>query len=169
MTLATAPAVSTAPATVLSVRNLSINAKAADGGVIELVRDVSFDVYENEVLGIVGESGSGKSLTMLAVLGLLAPGLSIAGGSIVLRGQELTSLSFAELRKVRGKSVSIIFQDPLTTLNPVLKIGRRDPGARHRVAVARGYPKPRTPCDPVSERVFGRHAPARGHRHGHGQ
>ncbi|WEJ58798.1 ABC transporter ATP-binding protein [Devosia sp. FJ2-5-3] len=123
MTLATAPAVSTAPATVLSVRNLSINAKAADGGVIELVRDVSFDVYENEVLGIVGESGSGKSLTMLAVLGLLGPGLSIAGGSIVLRGQELTSLSFAELRKVRGKSVSIIFQDPLTTLNPVLKIG----------------------------------------------
>jgi peptide/nickel transport system ATP-binding protein len=123
MTLASAPVASTAPATVLSVRNLSINAKAADGSVIQLVRDVTFDVYENEVLGIVGESGSGKSLTMLAVLGLLGPGLSIAGGSIVLRGQELTGLSFAELRKVRGKSVSIIFQDPLTTLNPVLKVG----------------------------------------------
>jgi oligopeptide/dipeptide ABC transporter, ATP-binding protein, C-terminal domain len=110
---------------VLSVRNLSIDAKGADGNPIHLVQDVSFDVYEHEVLGLVGESGSGKSLTMLAVLGLLGPGLEIVSGSIVLRGQELTSMPFADLQKVRGKAVSIIFQDPLTTLNPVLRVGEQ--------------------------------------------
>ncbi|WP_323014217.1 oligopeptide/dipeptide ABC transporter ATP-binding protein, partial [Devosia sp.] len=109
--------------TILSVRDLSIDAQAADGSPIHLVQNVSFDVYEHEVLGLVGESGSGKSLTMLAVLGLLSSGLRIVSGSIRLRGQELTTLSFAELQKVRGKAVSIIFQDPLTTLNPVLRIG----------------------------------------------
>ncbi|KKB09309.1 ABC transporter ATP-binding protein [Devosia chinhatensis] len=108
---------------VLSVRNLSIDAKGADGNPIHLVQDVSFDVFEEEVLGLVGESGSGKSLTMLAVLGLLGPGLKIVSGSIVLRGQELTTMPFTDLQKVRGKAVSIIFQDPLTTLNPVLRIG----------------------------------------------
>ena len=111
--------------TVLSVRNLSIDAMGADGNPIHLVQDVSFDVFEHEVLGLVGESGSGKSLTMLAVLGLLGPGLKIVAGSIVLRGQELTAMSFADLQKVRGKTVSIIFQDPLTTLNPVLRIGEQ--------------------------------------------
>ncbi|SMQ85687.1 peptide/nickel transport system ATP-binding protein [Devosia lucknowensis] len=120
----TAPVAAPANA-VLSVRNLSIDAKGADGKPIHLVQDVSFDVYEHEVLGLVGESGSGKSLTMLAVLGLLGSGLSIASGSIVLRGKELTSMSFADLQKVRGKAVSIIFQDPLTTLNPVLRIGEQ--------------------------------------------
>jgi peptide/nickel transport system ATP-binding protein len=126
MMLDTAPlATEAALSTVLSVRNLSIDAKTPDGGSIQLVRDVSFDVYENEVLGLVGESGSGKSLTMLAVLGLLGSGLSISSGTINLRGQELTSLSFAQLQKVRGKAVSIIFQDPLTTLNPVLKVGEQ--------------------------------------------
>ncbi len=110
---------------VLSVRNLSIDAKGADGNPIHLVQDVSFDVFKHEVLGLVGESGSGKSLTMLAVLGLLGPGLRIVSGSIVLRGQELTTMPFADLQKVRGKAVSIIFQDPLTTLNPVLRIGEQ--------------------------------------------
>ena len=123
MTLDATPAVQAASPAALRVRNLSIEATAADGSTIHLVRDVSFDVYENEVLGLVGESGSGKSLTMLAVLGLLGSGLSIASGSIVLRGQELTTLSFRELQEVRGKTVSIVFQDPLTTLNPVLRIG----------------------------------------------
>lgn len=106
----------------LSVRNLSINVGEGKD-VRRLVQDVSFDLYQHEVLGLVGESGSGKSLTMLAVLGLLSPGLRVAEGSIRLRGQELTSLSFEELRKVRGKNISIVFQDPLTTLNPVLRIG----------------------------------------------
>jgi len=110
---------------VLSVRNLSIDASGPDGNPIHLVQHVSFDVYEQEVLGLVGESGSGKSITMLAVLGLLGPGLKVVSGSIVLRGQELTTMAFADLQKVRGKAVSIIFQDPLTTLNPVLRIGEQ--------------------------------------------
>ncbi|XDB00352.1 ABC transporter ATP-binding protein (plasmid) [Sulfitobacter sp. LCG007] len=109
---------------VLSVRDLSIDA-VTDRGVTHLVEGISFDVHEHEVLGIVGESGSGKSLTMLAVLGLLGPNLKVVSGSIRLRGREITDLSFAEMQKIRGKSMSIIFQDPLTTLNPVLRIGRQ--------------------------------------------
>ncbi|MBN9305464.1 MAG: hypothetical protein BGO82_03140 [Devosia sp. 67-54] len=110
---------------VLSVHNLCIEVKTPDGERVELVRDVSFDVNEHEVLGLVGESGSGKSLTMLAVLGLLGSGLRIVSGSIRLRGQEITNLSFHEMQKIRGKAVSIIFQDPLTTLNPVLRVGKQ--------------------------------------------
>ena len=116
------PARASAP--VLSVRDLSIDA-VTERGVTHLVEGISFDVHENEVLGIVGESGSGKSLTMLAVLGLLGPNLKIVSGSIRLRGREITKLSFAEMQKIRGKSMSIVFQDPLTTLNPVLRVGRQ--------------------------------------------
>ncbi len=100
MTLATAPAVSTAPATVLSVRNLSINAKAADGGVIELVRDVSFDVYENEVLGIVGESGSGKTTLGLAAVGLLP----IKEGKLTVVGTDISTASNHDLKPIRRKT-----------------------------------------------------------------
>ncbi|RYE53035.1 MAG: ABC transporter ATP-binding protein, partial [Hyphomicrobiales bacterium] len=109
---------------VLSVRNLSIEVPGAKGPV-RLVDDVSFDVRQNEVFGIVGESGSGKSLTMLAVLGLLAEPLKIVSGSIKLRGRELTSLSFEQMRSIRGKTMAIVFQDPMTTLNPVLRIGKQ--------------------------------------------
>ena len=109
---------------VLRVENLSIDA-VTDKGVTHLVEDISFEVHENEVLGIVGESGSGKSLTMLAVLGLLGSNLKIVSGRIQLRGREITSLSFQEMQKIRGKSMSIVFQDPLTTLNPVLRIGKQ--------------------------------------------
>ena len=87
---------------VLSVRNLSIEVPGAKGPV-RLVDDVSFDVRQNEVFGIVGESGSGKSLTMLAVLGLLAEPLKIVSGSIKLRGRELTSLSFEQMRSIRAR------------------------------------------------------------------
>lgn len=109
---------------VLSVRNLSIEVPGARGPV-RLVDDVSFDVRQNEVFGIVGESGSGKSLTMLAVLGLLAPPLKIVSGSIKLRGRELTDLTFDDMRAIRGKAMAIVFQDPMTTLNPVLRIGKQ--------------------------------------------
>lgn len=109
---------------VLSVRNLSIEVPGAHGPV-RLVDDVSFDVREHEVFGIVGESGSGKSLTMLAVLGLLAPPLKIVSGSIKLRGRELTDLTFDHMRAIRGKAMAIVFQDPMTTLNPVLRVGKQ--------------------------------------------
>ena len=75
------------------------------------------------MFGIVGESGSGKSMTMLAVMGLLPDPVRMASGKVMLRGQPLTGLSFEEMRKVRGKSMSMIFQDPMTSLNPVLRIG----------------------------------------------
>ncbi|WP_377299460.1 dipeptide ABC transporter ATP-binding protein [Rhizobium sp. SGZ-381] len=109
---------------VLSVRNLTIEVPGANGPV-RLVDDVSFDVRQNEVFGIVGESGSGKSITMLAVLGLLAEPLKVVSGSIKLRGKELSKMSFADMRAVRGKSMAIVFQDPMTTLNPVLSVGKQ--------------------------------------------
>ncbi len=121
------PTIDTAPNdadVILSVRNLSIDVVRADG-FTRVVDDVSFDVRQHEVFGIVGESGSGKSLTVLAVLGLLSAPLRIASGSIKLRGQELTERGFEQMRKIRGKSMSIVFQDPMTSLNPVLRIGRQ--------------------------------------------
>ncbi len=107
---------------ILEVSNLSIEV-ARDDGVVRLVDDVSFSVRRHEVFGIVGESGSGKSLTVLAVLGLLPGAVRIAGGQIRLGGRELTTLGFNEMRAIRGKSISAIFQDPMTALNPVRRIG----------------------------------------------
>jgi peptide/nickel transport system ATP-binding protein len=108
--------------TVLEVRNLCVEVPGANGPV-RLVEDVSFEVRRGEVFGLVGESGSGKSLTMLAVLGLLPAPLRLAGGSIRLHGREIAAASFAEMRKLRGKTVSMIFQDPMTSLNPVRRVG----------------------------------------------
>jgi peptide/nickel transport system ATP-binding protein len=107
---------------VLSVRDLVIEVPGTEGP-IRLVDGVSFDVFAHEVFGIVGESGSGKSMTMLAVMGLLPDPVRMTSGEVILRGQRLTGLSFEEMRKVRGKSMSMIFQDPMTSLNPVLRIG----------------------------------------------
>jgi peptide/nickel transport system ATP-binding protein len=105
---------------ILRVRNLSIDIVSTRH---RLVDNVSFEVGRNEVLGVVGESGSGKSITMLAVLGLLPPALRVAGGEIWLNGREIGRLSFREMRGIRGKEISLIFQDPMTALNPVLRVG----------------------------------------------
>ena len=107
---------------ILSVRDLVIEVPGTEGP-IRLVDGVSFDVFAHEVFGIVGESGSGKSMTMLAVMGLLPDPVRMTSGEVILRGQRLTGFSFEEMRKVRGKSMSMIFQDPMTSLNPVLRIG----------------------------------------------
>lgn len=106
----------------LSVRDLVVEAHSPHGP-IRLLDGVSFDVAANEALGIVGESGSGKSITMLAVMGLLPPGLRIVRGEIWLRGRNITSLSFNEMRTIRGREMAMIFQDPMTSLNPVRRIG----------------------------------------------
>jgi peptide/nickel transport system ATP-binding protein len=106
---------------VLSVRDLTV-VFGTRAGAFTAVNGVSFDVRRGEVLGLVGESGSGKSVTGLAVLGLVdAPG-HIAGGSIRLEGEELIGQPEAKLRRLRGKRLAMIFQDPATTLNPVLRI-----------------------------------------------
>ncbi|MET0531715.1 MAG: ABC transporter ATP-binding protein [Microvirga sp.] len=105
----------------LEVRDLSVSFSTRQGEV-NAVNGVSFSVAEGEVLGLVGESGSGKSVTGLATLGLIdAPG-RITGGSIRLHGEELVGRNEAQLRKLRGQRISMIFQDPSTTLNPVLRI-----------------------------------------------
>lgn len=108
---------------VLSVRDLRVSFPTDDGEV-QAVRGVSFDIAEHELMGIVGESGSGKSVTFLAVMGLLPRRASVSG-SIKVGGQELVGASDKTVRKVRGKKVAMIFQDPLTALNPVHRVGRQ--------------------------------------------
>ena len=107
---------------ILSVRNLIVDVPSAKG-MTRLLDGVSFDVYPNEVLGLVGESGSGKSLTMLAVMGLLEVPVRLTSGEIWLRGRNIVDLPFNDMRAVRGREMSMIFQDPMTSLNPVLRIG----------------------------------------------
>ena len=107
--------------TSLSVRDLHVEFGTGEG-TIQAVRGISFDLAPHEVLGIVGESGSGKSVTALAVMGLLAKNAKVAG-SITFGGQELTGLSEKELSRVRGAGVAMVFQDPMTSLNPVYTVG----------------------------------------------
>ena len=92
-------------------------------GEVKALNDVSLHLDEGEVLGIVGESGSGKSVTAYSIMGLTADPGKIVGGSIVFNGHRIDEMSEKELRKIRGKEVSIIFQDPMTSLNPVYTIG----------------------------------------------
>ena len=107
----------------LRVRGLTVTF-VGSGRPVPAVRGIDFEVSANQVLGIVGESGSGKSVTSLAISGLLAPGTEVQG-SIELDGVELTTLGAEALRKTRGRDVGMVFQDPTTTLNPVLPIGRQ--------------------------------------------
>ena len=106
----------------LEVKNLSVNI-TNDKRV--LVNDVSFDIQMGEAVGVVGESGSGKTLTALSILGLLARGLSAETGQIIFQGVDLLKLAEDELRSIRGDKISMIYQDPMTALNPVMKIGKQ--------------------------------------------
>ncbi|GLW92689.1 ABC transporter ATP-binding protein [Actinokineospora globicatena] len=107
--------------TVLSVQNLSVTFPTDDGNV-RAVRDVSYQLRPREVLGIVGESGSGKSVSSMAVMGLL-PSTAKVTGSIRYRDRELVGLSYKDMQSVRNNGVAMIFQDPMTSLNPVYTIG----------------------------------------------
>ncbi len=109
---------------VLSVNNLVVNFKT-DNGIVKAVRDVSFDLYQGETLCIVGESGSGKSVTSKTIMGILANNAIIAGGNIIYRGENLLEVSEEEFYKIRGHRIGMIFQDPLSSLNPIVKIGRQ--------------------------------------------
>lgn len=107
----------------LSVKDLTVQFQTEDG-VIKAVDGVSFDVNKGETLGIVGESGCGKSVTALSIMQLVAkPVGKIKSGSITFEGQDLLKLKEAELRKLRGNRISMIFQEPMTSLNPVFTIG----------------------------------------------
>ena len=92
-------------------------------GVVRAVDDVSFEVSEGEILAIVGESGSGKSVTSLSVMGLLAEPGHVAGGEMTFDGKDLVHLSEKEYREMRGNDMAMIFQEPMTSLNPVYRIG----------------------------------------------
>jgi len=94
-------------------------------GVLRAVDDLSFGIEAGEVLGVVGESGAGKSLTGAAIIGLLEPPGRIAGGTIVFNGRRIDNLPPEELRRIRGKEIGAIFQDPLTSLNPLYTVGRQ--------------------------------------------
>jgi oligopeptide/dipeptide ABC transporter ATP-binding protein len=110
-------------AALLEVDDLSITLGSAEAP-LEIVRGVSFSVAEGKTLGLVGESGCGKSITMLALMGLLAPSARI-GGSIRLKGEELIGKTQRELAALRGKRMAMIFQDPMTSLNPVMTVGEQ--------------------------------------------
>jgi peptide/nickel transport system ATP-binding protein len=89
------------------------------------VDDISFDILPGEVFGIVGESGAGKSLTGQAIIGLLEPPGRIGAGQIILKGQRIDQLPYDQIRRIRGKKIGMIFQDPLTSLNPLYTIGKQ--------------------------------------------
>ena len=108
----------------LDVCNLSVEFRTRRGPLLALDR-VSFSIESGEVLGVVGESGAGKSLTGAAIIGLLEPPGRICGGEITLEGKRIDNLPYEAMRRIRGKQIGAIFQDPLTTLNPLYTIGRQ--------------------------------------------
>ena len=109
----------------LSVRNLTTAFRTARGE-ITAVEDVSFDLDSGEILGIVGESGSGKSVTALTIMGLLPqPPARVAGGSVLFDGRDLTRLSDSAMQRIRGPGIAMVFQEPMTSLNPVFTIGEQ--------------------------------------------
>ena len=168
-------------APLLRVENLKTHFHTRDG-VVRAVDGVSFDVMPGETLAVVGESGCGKSVTALSILRLLPmPPARIAAGRIEFDGRNLLDLSEPEMRKVRGNAISMIFQEPMTSLNPVLTIGRQIAealvlhrglsekaalSARRRNAAQGAHPGGGTASHAVSAPALRRHAPARDDRDG---
>lgn len=109
---------------VLEVKNLVISFKT-DNGLVQAVRGISFDLHKQETLCIVGESGSGKSVTSKAIMGILAPNAIVEGGQILYEGEDLLKVSEEEFHRLRGHKIGMIFQDPLSSLNPIVKIGKQ--------------------------------------------
>jgi len=108
----------------LEVRHLKVEFPTRRGTLLAL-DDISFDIAAGEILGVVGESGAGKSLTGAAIIGLLDPPGRIASGEILLEGRRIDNLPYEQMRKIRGRQIGAIFQDPLTSLNPLYTVGRQ--------------------------------------------
>jgi oligopeptide transport system ATP-binding protein len=109
---------------ILEVKDLEINFKTYSGDV-QAIRKVNFDLKQGETLAIVGESGSGKSVTVRTIMRLLANNADVKGGEILFNGEDLLKKSEKEMQGIRGKDIAMIFQDPMTSLNPVMKIGKQ--------------------------------------------
>ena len=109
---------------IIEVKNLTISFKT-DHGILHAVRNVSFDLYKNETLCIVGESGSGKSVTSKAIMGILAANAIVERGNVYYRGEDLLQVAEEEFHKIRGHKIGMIFQDPLSSLNPIVRIGKQ--------------------------------------------
>lgn len=108
----------------LEVRNLSIGIREGDK-IYRAVDDIGYEVAEGEILGVVGESGCGKTVTNLAIMGLLPDVLFVSGGQILFEGKDLAKMSERERAAMNGRDISMIYQEPLTSLNPLVKIGRQ--------------------------------------------
>ena len=108
----------------IEVNNLQISFRTQNGSV-KAVRNISFDLNEGETLAIVGESGSGKSVTSKDIIGILAPNASVDGGEIIYDGHDLLKISEEDFHKIRGNKISMIFQDPMSSLNPIMRVGRQ--------------------------------------------
>ena len=109
---------------ILEVKKLKISFRT-NNGTVKAVRDISFDLERGKTLAIVGESGSGKSVTSKAVMGILAGNSIIDGGEILYDGRDILKISEEEMCKIRGDKIAMIFQDPLSSLNPIVKIGKQ--------------------------------------------
>ena len=151
-----------------------------DDGIVKAVDGVNFSVEKGKTLGIVGESGCGKSVTCLTIMGLNAKRNTMTSGEVMFRDQNLLTISASKLRQIRGNDIAMIFQDPMTSLNPVYKIGfqlteavrlhqdvtRAQARTRARPPEGRRDPAPRAPDRRLPAPVLGRHASARHDRDG---
>src|SRR6187402_2723588 len=108
----------------LQVQNLIVEFPGRRG-TLRALDDISFEIAPGEILGVVGESGAGKSLTGASIIGLLEPPGRIASGQVLLEGQRIDNLPYEQMRRIRGRRIGAIFQDPLTSLNPLYSIGRQ--------------------------------------------
>jgi oligopeptide/dipeptide ABC transporter ATP-binding protein len=136
------------PEPILSIRNLVVEFRTEDG-VVHAVDDISYDVFPGEILGVVGESGSGKSVSTMSILGLIPqPPGRIASGTAMFKGRDLLKMKRRDLRRLRGEEVAMVFQDPMTSLNPVLKVG-------DQVGEAIKTHHPKESDDQIRERTVG--------------
>ena len=109
---------------ILEVKNLTIHIKTHKG-VVQAVRGVDFYLNEQETLAVVGESGSGKSITMKGVMGILPKNGKVVDGTVMFQGNDLTKYTERQMQQVRGSEIAMIFQDPMTSLNPTMKVGKQ--------------------------------------------
>lgn len=168
------------PEAILEVKNLKVHFPTVDG-IVKAVDDVSFTLSRGETLGVVGESGSGKSVGFLTIMGLINRRSAHVEGEIIFKGRNLLEVSDEEMRKIRGDQMGMVFQDPMTSLHPMYKVGdqivegvraHRDVDKKEGMELAiemlkaRRHPKARSTGPSVPARIFRRDAAKGDDRHG---